>query len=85
MQQDLVLFMLYERQTSTGVEAKVKSFNNHYSIKTHKKTDNWHTEELIVLICKLDEKRQQQVCQSTIEGAKVSWRFLDGVNASYAN
>lgn len=84
----------YERQTPAIAHSKIDGLKNHYNIHDsraiefftlHEKADEWHTEELVRLICKLDEQFQQRVYHGAIEGAKLLWQFLDGVNAAYAN
>jgi pyrroloquinoline-quinone synthase len=84
----------YERQTPSVAQSKIEGLKSHYNIQdsgtleffsVHGKADEWHTEELIGLIRKLGEKGQQRVYQGATAGAKLLWRFLDGVNAVYAN
>jgi len=84
----------YERQTPAVAKSKIEGLKNYYNIQcsstfeffsVHEKADEWHTEELVGLIRKLDEKSQQRVYQGATEGAKLLWRFLDGVNTAYAN
>ncbi|WPX97889.1 CADD family putative folate metabolism protein [Candidatus Fokinia crypta] len=82
----------YERQTPAVAKSKIEGLKNHYNINdsgtlefftVHEKADEWHTEQLTNLICKLDEKSQQRVHEGAIEGAKLLWRFLDGISATY--
>lgn len=84
----------YERQTPEVSQSKIEGLKAHYNIhdartleffEVHEKADVWHTEELVKLILKLDSKAREQVYHGAVEGAKLLWGFLDGVNAVCAN
>jgi pyrroloquinoline-quinone synthase len=54
----------------------------------HEKADEWHTEELLGLICKLNEKDQKKVYDGAMKASKLLWQFLDrvnNINCVYAN
>ena len=84
----------YERQTPDVAQSKIEGLKNHYNIhdastlqffSVHAKADQWHTEELVGLIRKLDKKGQQNVYQGAIAGAKLLWQFLDGMHTANAH
>lgn len=84
----------YERQTPVVSTSKISGLKTHYNIheekylqffSVHEKTDEWHTEELTNLIENLNKSDQEKTFQGGLQGAKLLWGFLDGINTSYAN
>ena len=55
----------------------MKFFNVHIT------ADQWHSAECLALIEKLPEKQKAQAFDGAVEGAKLLWNFLDGIQASY--
>lgn len=84
----------YEKQTPEVSRSKIEGLKKHYGINDsrsleffviHEKADEWHVEELLKLIHKLDDNRQKQAHHGAVEGAKLLWQFLDGINATCVN
>ncbi len=80
----------YERQTPSVAESKVQGLQQFYGIQddralqffiVHKEADVWHSEECAAIISKLVDSEQEQVRQGAIDGAKLLWEFLDGINS----
>ena len=79
----------YERQTPLVAKSKIEGLQAHYNIqdsnaleffKVHQEADEWHTEQLVKLINKLDDKGKKKVYEGAIKAAKLLWNFLDGIN-----
>ncbi|MCC8370280.1 MAG: CADD family putative folate metabolism protein [Rickettsia endosymbiont of Stiretrus anchorago] len=79
----------YERQTPEVSDSKIQGLKKFYGISdyktlqfftVHSEIDQWHTQECANLIEDLDPKEQKLAYQGAIEGAKLLWQFLDGMN-----
>ena len=82
----------YERQTPAVSNSKIKGLKKHYNVTdsrtlkffhVHEEADEWHTAELISLISNMNAKDQECVRKGAVEGAKLLWKFLDGINIVY--
>jgi pyrroloquinoline-quinone synthase len=84
----------YERQTPAVSASKIEGLKKNYGIQeertlqffsVHQEADEWHTQELVGLMEKLDEADQQKASYGAMEGAKLLWHFLDGMNTLNAH
>ena len=82
----------YERQVPAVAESKISGLKAFYDIdnenglkffNVHITADQWHSAECLALIEKLPEKQKAQAFDGAVEGAKLLWNFLDGIQASY--
>jgi len=78
----------YERQTPAVAESKIEGLQKFYSVTdekslefftVHIKADEWHSEECANIIAKLPEDQQIKAQEGAIAGAKLLWKFLDGM------
>ena len=80
----------YERQVPAVAESKISGLKEFYNIDSedglkffnvHITADQWHSAECLALIEKLPENQKAEAYDGAIEGAKLLWNFLDGVQA----
>ena len=78
----------YERQTPEVSKSKIDGLKAHYGITdasslqfftVHMEADEWHSEECANLIEKLDESSKQKATAGALDGAKLLWNFLSGM------
>lgn len=76
----------YERQTPEVSKSKIEGLTTYYGIddakaleffKVHMHADEWHAKEVAGLINKCERKEKTE--HGAIEGAKLLWGFLDGI------
>lgn len=81
----------YERQVPEVAQSKIDGLKKFYNIdseealkffKVHITADQWHSEECEALIEKLSPEEKVEAYQGAIEGAKLLWGFLDGMQAN---
>lgn len=81
----------YERQVPEVAKSKIDGLEKFYGITTeqalkffnvHITADEWHSQECADLIKKLSPKDQQIAANGALEGAKLLWKFLDGMEVS---
>ena len=81
----------YERQVPEVAKSKIDGLEKFYGITTeqalkffnvHITADEWHSEECADLIKKLSPQDQQIAANGAVEGAKLLWKFLDGMEVS---
>ncbi len=81
----------YERQVPEVAKSKIDGLEKFYGITTeqalkffnvHITADEWHSEECAALISKLSPQDQEVARQGAVEGAKLLWKFLDGMEVS---
>jgi pyrroloquinoline-quinone synthase len=81
----------YERQVPAVAESKISGLKAFYNIdiedglkffNVHINADQWHSAECLALIDKLPEKQKAEAYDGAIEGAKLLWQFLDGIQAT---
>jgi pyrroloquinoline-quinone synthase len=80
----------YEKQVPEVAKSKIEGLKAFYGIdderslkffNVHIKADEWHSEECANLIAKLSPHEQQEAREGAIMGAKLLWKFLDGMVA----
>ena len=78
----------YERQTPEVAQSKIDSLCKHYAIndektlkffQVHIVADQWHSEECANLIEELSADEQEKAAAGAELGAKLLWKFLDGM------
>lgn len=78
----------YERQTPDVSISKIEGLTRFYGItkedvlaffNVHAEADVWHSNECASLIEKLDADQQKEVYEGATTGAKLLWKFLDGI------
>lgn len=81
----------YERQVPAVAESKIDGLKAFYGIdseeglkffKVHITADQWHSEECLALINKLPEDQKAEAFDGAAIGAKLLWKFLDGIQAT---
>jgi pyrroloquinoline-quinone synthase len=81
----------YERQVPAVAESKIAGLKAFYNIdnenglkffNVHITADQWHSSECLELIEKLPEQQKAEAFDGAVEGAKLLWKFLDGIQAS---
>lgn len=78
----------YERQTPEVAKSKIEGLQKHYDVhdettlkffNVHITADEWHSEECAAIIENLPAQDIQRAKEGAIEGAKLLWKFLDGM------
>lgn len=78
----------YERQVPEVAKSKIDGLKKYYNLTSeealkfftvHITADEWHSEECEMLINKLSKEEQAEAYEGAIEGAKLLWNFLDGM------
>lgn len=78
----------YERQTPAVSMSKIEGLKKFYDLTDersleffvlHGEVDEWHSQECADLIEKLSPAEQEKAFDGAIAGAKMLWRFLDGM------
>jgi pyrroloquinoline-quinone synthase len=81
----------YERQVPEIAKSKIAGLKEFYNIisteglkffNVHITADEWHSEECLGLIEKLSPEDQEEAFDGAIEGARLLWKFLDGVHTN---
>lgn len=81
----------YERQVPEVAKSKIDGLEKFYGITSeqalkffnvHITADEWHSDECAQLIEKLSPAEQIEASQGALEGAKLLWKFLDGMEVS---
>lgn len=84
----------YERQTPEVAKTKIDGLEKFYGVKderalkffkVHMSADQWHSEECANIIMDLKPEEQKLAYEGAKQGAKLLWKFLDGISELMTN